>query len=189
VNSSKLWEGCLAYAVHAAFEKRVLDLRTQILIRHPEAPAHLQLPPHVTVKYLGHQPFELQQRLLRDLRALTPASCVLPVNSVGSFTSAGGTLNLHLRLDSHPALLSLQEQAAIVLSRLGCIDLDRHTGERYQPHITVCDGLSPTSLDEDLELLETLPGQMVELKTLVLLRKPVAEDVLPETVDSWSALP
>lgn len=189
MNSSNMWEGCLAYAVRDAFERRLLDLRTRILDRHPEAPPHLQLPPHVTVKYLGHQPFQLQQRLLQDLRALSPAVCVLPVVSAGSFTSAAGTLNLHVRLDAHPALVALQAQAAGVMSRLGCVDLDRHTGERYQPHITVCDGLSPTSLDEDLELLGSLAGQLAEMDTLVLLRKPVARDVLPEIVDTWTARP
>jgi 2'-5' RNA ligase len=185
VNEPVLYEGCLAYAVEEPALARILEARAHVLRRHPEAPAHLQLAPHVTVKYLGHQPLSVHTDLQREICSLPPERFSVPISNSNVFNHRDETCNLNLRLDQHLGLQALHEAARTSMRRCGCPDHDKFAGSNYHPHITVADGLDSSNLTKDLAVLEELVGMSVELSTFILLRKPCDEAVLPEVVARW----
>jgi 2'-5' RNA ligase len=187
VNEPVLYEGCVAYAIEEPALARILQARARVLLHHPEAPPHLQLPPHVTVKYLGHQPLSVHIDLQREMCSLSPQRFIVTISKADMFYHRDETCNLNLELHPHAALQALHEDARTSMRRCGCADPDKFAGSNYRPHVTVADGVSPINLKEDLPVLEALVGMTVELSTLILLRKPCDEAVLPEVVARWSS--
>jgi 2'-5' RNA ligase len=177
------WEGCLAYAISCPLAAEILEARRRLEERRPEAPAHLQLPPHVTVKYLGHRRRPDLDALLQRLRML-PTRCVeVEVIDVGVFTREGVS-NIHLALEQHEDLLDLQRAAEAKLLALGLDDGDRCRGPHYRPHITIIDGIENASPDADPSL-RALVGRSALLRELVLFRKPVEALRVPEIWARW----
>ena len=186
MNEAVLYEGCLAYAIEEPALRRIMEARARVLRLHPEAPLHLQLPPHVTVKYLGHQPLSIHTELQREIHNLSAERFVVTISESDVFYHSDGTCNLNVRLQQHPALLALQQAAGTSMRKCGCVDNDKFTGINYRPHITVADGLRAVNVRKDLTVAEELVGMSVELSTLILLRKPCQEAILPEVVARWS---
>lgn len=187
MNEPVLYEGCLAYAIEEPVLLRILEARARVLMHHPEAPLHLQLPPHVTVKYLGHQPLSIHTALQREICGLSPERFFVTISKSDIFYHPDETCNLNFRLHPHSALLAIHYAASTTMRRCGCVDRDKFAGLNYSPHITVADGVSTVNLTEDLAVLEELVGMSVELSTLILFRKVCHEAILPEVVAHWSS--
>lgn len=187
MNEALLYEGCLAYAVEEPAQQRILRARARLLRHHPEAPPHLQLMPHVTVKYLGHQPLSAHVKLQREICGLSAERLSLTILKPDIFYHADETCNLNLEFQPHASLLALHNAAGTSMRNCGCADRDNFAGINYRPHITIADGLRIDNPAEDLAVLDELRGTSVELSTLILLRKPCREAVLPEIVARWPA--
>jgi len=186
-------EGCLAYVPASQALPPLEELRSALRRSFPQPPEHLQLPLHVTLKWLGLRTQRDLDQVLGALLECEAARVAPRVLSAGICEQAG-YFGVALQLEPIPELRRLQRHAEMQLQRLGLIDADRHCGAHYAPHLTLLDGVASgaqakelaSSLTHRLEHTAERLGR-IDLTSLVLFRKPLAREVLPEIWAHWSA--
>jgi 2'-5' RNA ligase len=184
VLTNNLWEGCFAYLVEDPARESIARVRDRILSAHPFAPPHLQLPLHVTVKYLGNQQLSVQSQLAEELRREPAPSIDAEILDAREIRGTAGW-SVQLGLTRVPSLIALQARTMALIEASGAVDCDLWTGEAYSPHITVADGLTfPSQIGISPDVRE-LMGTRILLSRLVLFRKPAAIAILPELVALW----
>jgi 2'-5' RNA ligase len=178
--ADEMREACLAYLVDPPARETVLALRERLAAVRPNLPPHLQLPPHVTVKFLGRRSPAVVNELHRRFQALPICTLELACHAAEVFELGGEKFNIHLAIAVGGPLAGLQAAAERVLRQVGCPDNDRYRGPRYRPHITVVDYAGHPTIEE-LRLLESALPLRISLRTLVQFEKPAGRPVLPQT--------
>lgn len=162
------YESALVFLLPEPATQWICALRAEFDLAAP--PEH-QLIPHMTLLYLGHMSgtdlLEVQQQLAV---LAAPAIQAVPTR-FGTFRRDGRVCNVHVRMES-AAVQGLHARALGQCESLPWFSRRGYVGDRYTPHVSVCDRIDVP--DEDLRLPEFRPPLPVfALERLRLFVKPL----------------
>jgi 2'-5' RNA ligase len=133
------YAAALVLALPADLGDLVLELRRRL----PRlGPASRQLPPHLTVLFLGEGDGRILAALQQGLLALAPVAVAVELGPAGVFTHARSVTNLHLTVRERGSLRDLHRRAIGVCAGRGWEPQTVYLRERYVPHISLFDRIS-----------------------------------------------
>jgi len=172
VGGDKRYESALAFELPATLEAQVYDLRRSLDIR---APSEHQLPPHLTLLYLGRMWGSQLAALAARLEALRNEKAGGRLEGLGFFDFSGRRTNVHVRIDPDPSLLELHERALDIGRQFDWFEPGRFVGADYVPHVSILDRISSDDCTPQVMCPEWAKAGSVRLANLHMMAKRLDE--------------
>lgn len=133
------YEMALVGTLPEAVSSEIQRLRRRLLIAvGGSAP---QLPPHLTILYLGIMSPSEALRTWAHMAAFRHPSVCAEVGSVGTFKSGAHIVNLHVRIEPIAQLQILHDAARIHYESLPWAISARRSAHDFVPHVSILDGV------------------------------------------------